>query len=179
MKSIIGGATVVLALICSDAIAADLWFFNGRCTDAIVKMGSPYEDMHNIRGTKIQCDSAILTELDNGRKLMQFTQKRGDRITPLGFAGTAYVRNEHQLLMLPIDRIYPRRAMGATPEETFAGAGNAIDGAEGACIFGNADLTKAAELSCVAKVENDKTKIIFRVVFTVSDVTIKRNMPMP
>ena len=48
--------------------------------------------------------------------------------------------------------------MGATPEETFAGAANAIDGAEGACIFGNADLTKATELSCVAKVENDKKK---------------------
>jgi hypothetical protein len=87
----------------------DLWFLNGRCTEGIVKQGSPYVDMRNIRGSAISCDAATITEMDNGRKLVQFAQKHG-KLLPPGFAGSEFKYTDGQYSLV-VDRIYPQRVV--------------------------------------------------------------------
>jgi hypothetical protein len=179
--------TILLAIALSvigfavirSAEATDLWMFDGLCTDALVKMGSPYEDMGRVKGTKVSCDAALLLELDNGRKLIQFAEKRGTQVTPLGFAGSSY-EPQGNMLRLTVDKIYPRRAMGASPEETFArSADGGISGAEGFCFFAARDFRNATDLSCIAKLENENQKFIFKAVFKINKVTYKPNVSSP
>jgi len=83
----------ILVLACPGASATDLWTFNGRCTEGIVKQAAPSVYMRNMRGAPIACDAASITELDNGRKLVQFVQKRG-KLNPPGFAGAEFKYTE-------------------------------------------------------------------------------------
>lgn len=153
----------------------DLWTFNGRCKEGLVKQGSPYVDMHNIRGTGISCDAASIMELDNGRKLVQFVQKRG-KVNPPGFAGTEfkYAGKNYSLI---VDRVYPQRILaGKTTEEIFSESAKTAIPAEGYCFFSDSDFSKLTEFSFVTKTENADTKIIYSVVFKVDDISVKRNL---
>jgi hypothetical protein len=141
---------VLLAGSCPGASAMDLWSFNGRCKEALVKQGSPYVEMHNIRGSPISCDAAFIMELDNGRKLVQFVQKRG-KVSPPGFAGSEfkYTGGNYSLI---VDRVYPQRILaGKTTEQTFSESARTAIPAEGYCFFSNSDFSKLTEFSCVTK----------------------------
>jgi hypothetical protein len=116
-------------------------------------------------------------ELDNGRKLIQFAEKRDTQSTPLGFSGSNY-EPQGKMIRMAIDRMYPRRSLGATPEETFAGSmSGAVNNAEGFCFFSTRDFRSADGVSCVSKIEDGKTKIVFKVDFAITNVTFKPNMP--
>ena len=109
---------ILLLGICHDALATDIWTFNGRCTVGVVKQAPPTVDMRNMRGSPIACDAASIMELDNGRKLVQFVQKRGE-LNPPGFAGSEFKYTEGNY-SLAVDRVYPQRALaGKTQEQIF------------------------------------------------------------
>lgn len=153
----------------------DIWTFNGSCKKGVVKQGSPYADMHNIRGSVIYCDAASIMELDNGRKLVQFVQKRGKLIPP-GFAGSEFKNTEGQYSLI-VDRVYPQRSVaGKTVDQNYSEATKTALPAEGYCFFSDPDFSKLTEFSCVTKTENADAKIIYSMVFHVDDISVKRNL---
>lgn len=165
----------IVLMISSAASAMDLWSFNGHCTEGVVKQATPSVDMTKMHGSAISCDAATIIELDNGRKLVQFAQKRGN-LSPPGFAGGQfkYTGNNYSLI---VDRVHPQRTLsGKTTEQIFSeGATSAIP-AEGYCFFSSSDFSKLTEFSCVTKTENADTKIVYRVLFKVDDISVKRNL---
>lgn len=165
----------IVLMISSAASAMDLWSFNGHCTEGVVKQATPSVDMTKMHGSAISCDAATIIELDNGRKLVQFAQKRGN-LSPPGFAGGQfkYTGNNYSLI---VDRVHPQRTLsGKTTEQIFSeGATSAIP-AEGYCFFSSSDFSKLTEFSCVTKTENADTKIVYRVLFKVDDIFVKRNL---
>jgi hypothetical protein len=165
----------ILVAACPGASAMDLWTFNGRCAEGVVKQAEPSVDMRNMRGSPITCDAASIMELDNGRKLVQFVQKRG-KLNPPGFAGAEFKYTEGNYSLI-VDRVYPQRTLaGKTTEQVFSeGAKSAIP-AEGYCFFSDPDFSKLTEFSCVTKTENADTKIVYRVSFKVDDISVKRNL---
>jgi hypothetical protein len=153
----------------------DLWSFNGRCQEAFVKQGSPYVDMHNIRGSPIDCNAASIIELDNGRRLVQFVQKRGTLMPP-GFAGGRFTDTEGPYSLI-VDRVYPQRSVaGKSLDQSYSDAEKTAMPAEGYCFFSNQDFSKLTEFSCTTKTENASRKIIYKVVFHVDDISVKRNL---
>jgi hypothetical protein len=153
----------------------DLWSFNGHCTEGTVKQATPSVDMTKMRGSGISCDAATIIELDNGRKLVQFVQKRGNLSSP-GFAGSQfkYTGNNYSLI---VDHVHPQRTLsGKTPEQIFSEGANSAIPAEGYCFFSNSDFSKLTEFSCVTKTENADTKIVYHVLFHVDDISVKRNL---
>ena len=151
----------------SAASAMDLWSLNGHCKEGShVKRGSPYIDMHNIRGAAIDCDLATITEMDNGRKLIQFVKLHGRVLSP-GFAGSEFKYTEGHYSLV-VDRLYPERAV--------AGKVTAVPANDGYCFFSDSDFSKLTEISCVAVTENSNTKIIYRIVFQIDDISVKRNL---
>jgi hypothetical protein len=173
---------IVADLLCtaSTAHASTVYFFDGACDqNSCIKVGSADLDFSNIKGAPIVCDAAVLVELSNGRELMQFTNKRGKNIGPLGFAGVGIDRHTNpKLALFPIDRIYPRQRLGPTPEETYSQGmnGTPINGAEGFCVFDKHSIDKSKSLSCVSKIEKNGTKTIFKVIFNVTKGSVIRNM---
>jgi hypothetical protein len=165
----------ILVAACPGASAMDLWTFNGRCAEGVVKQAEPSVDMRNMRGSPITCDGASIMELDNGRKLVQFVQKRG-KLNPPGFAGAEFKYTDGNYSLI-VDRVYPQRTLaGKTTEQVFGeGAKSAIP-AEGYCFFSDPDFSKLTEFSCVTKTENADTKIVYRVSFKVDDISVKRNL---
>jgi hypothetical protein len=153
----------------------DVWTFNGHCEEGVVKQGSPYVDMQKMRGSGISCDAASIMELDNGRKLVQFIQKRG-RINPPGFAGSDLKYTEEHYSLV-VDRVYPQRTLaGKTSEQILSESAKTAIPAEGYCFFSDSDFSKLTEFSCVSKTENADTKIVYRVSFKVDDISVKRNL---
>jgi hypothetical protein len=165
----------IFALACPSASAMDLWTFNGRCTEGVVKQAPPSVDMRNMRGSPVSCDAASISELDNGRKLVQFVQKRG-KLNPPGFAGAEFKYTEGNYSLV-VDRVYPQRTLvGKSTEQIFSeGAKSAIP-VEGYCFFSDSDFSKLTEFSCVTKTENTDAKIVYRVSFKVDDISVKRNL---
>jgi hypothetical protein len=165
----------ILALACPSVSAMDLWTLNGHCMVGVVKQAPPSVDMRDMRGSAISCDAASIMELDNGRELVQFVQKRG-KLNPPGFAGAEFKYTEGNYSLI-VDRVYPQRTLsGKTTEQIFSeGAKSAIP-AEGYCLFSNSDFSRLTEFSCVSKTENAETKIVYRVSFTVDDISVKRNL---
>ncbi len=165
----------ILASAPLSASAMDLWTFNGRCVDGVVKQAPPTVDMQSMRGSPISCDAASIMELDNGRKLVQFVQKQG-KLNPPGFAGDElkYTKGKYSLI---VDRVYPQRTLAGKSREQILneGAKTAIP-AEGYCFFSVSDFSKLTDFSCVTKTENADTKIIYRVSFKVDDISVKRNL---
>jgi hypothetical protein len=100
---------IVLSVSPATASAMDLWSFNGRCTEGAVKQAIPSVDMTKMRGSAISCDAATIVELDNGRKLVQFVQKRGN-LSPPGFGGGQfkYTGNNYSLI---VDHVHPQRRL--------------------------------------------------------------------
>jgi hypothetical protein len=177
MRYLLPSMSVLALFFYSNASAMDLWSFNGRCKEGVVKQGSPYVDMHNIRGSPIYCDAATLMELDNGRKVMQFVQKSGTLMPP-GFAGGEFKDTEGHYSLI-VDRVYPQRSIvaGKSIDQLRRDAEKTAIPADGYCFFSDRDFSKLTEFSCVTKTENVDTKIIYTVVFDVADISIKRNMP--
>jgi hypothetical protein len=76
---------LLLVFLCDiPASAATAWFFDGQCYNSHVKWGTLDQDLTKEAGDPIHCDKAILIELRNGRKLINFTTGRG----VFGFRGT-------------------------------------------------------------------------------------------
>jgi hypothetical protein len=48
---------------------------------------------------------------------------------------------------------------------------------EGFCFFTNSDFSKLTNLSCIAKFEDRRSKILYKTRFNVADITVKRNIP--
>jgi hypothetical protein len=167
---------ILVAVLCRSASATDLWTFNGRCKDSYVKQGSPWVDMTNIRGSAVSCDAAsIITELDNGRILVQFVQKRG-KMMPPGFAG-GELKNTEGNYSLIVDRVYQQRPLVGKPtEQIYSEGGKTSIPAEGYCSFGDSDFSKLTSFYCLAKTINVDTKIVHKVVFLVDDILVKRNL---
>jgi len=114
-------------------------------------------------------------ELDNGRKLVQFVQKRG-KVNPPGFAGGQFKITEGKYSLL-VDRVYPQRSLSdKTADQDYGEAAKTALPAEGYCFFSDSDFSKLTEFSCVTKKENVDTKIIYSIVFYVDDISIKRNL---
>lgn len=124
---------LLLEFLCrSSASAATAWLFDGQCYNSHVKWGTLDEDLTKEAGDPIHCDKAVLIELRNGRKLINFTTGRG----VLGFAGPGIDRQVNPTMaVLPIDRIYPiRDIQGMSRNEVVAGGAKregALEGAEG------------------------------------------------
>lgn len=100
---------------------------------------------------------AVLFELKNGRKLMQFVTGLG----VLGFAGAVLDRTNPTMTLLPIDRLHPIRDIGTSSDEQLARASTgegALDGAEGSCFFEAKDLMAVKAIACVSKYENGNIK---------------------
>jgi hypothetical protein len=165
----------ILVLTCPCASAMDLWTFNGGCTEGVMKQAPPSVDMRNMRGSPVSCDAASIAELDNGRKLVQFVQKRG-KLNPPGFAGAEF-KYTNGNYSLAVDRVYPQRTLaGKTVEQIFSESAKSAIPAEGYCLFSGPDFSSLTQFSCVSKTENADTKIIYRVSFTVTDISVKRNL---
>jgi hypothetical protein len=149
----------------------DLWYLSGHCEDSLVKQGSPFADLHNIRGTDIYCDVATLTQLENGRTIVQFVQRGGKLFGP-GFAGSAFNYTEGHYALI-VDRVYPlRRITGKSAEQIYKEA--VPSPAAGYCFFSDSDFSKLTDLSCVTKTESAETKNIFTVAFKVGAISFKR-----
>ena len=106
--------------------------------------------MTRFAGEPISCNQAVFMSLPNGRKVINFLKGGGTGL--LGFSGELLdQKNNPKLLALPVDRIYPIRDLGATPEEICrrgsAGEG-VLDHAQGFCFFSSHDLVDTDELSC-------------------------------
>ena len=165
----------IVLMMSPGASAMDPWSFNGRCTEGVVKQATPSVDLTKMRGSAISCDAATIIELGNGRKLVQFAQKRGN-LSPPGFAGGQFkfTGNNYSLI---VDRVHPQRTLsGKTPEQIFSEGATSAVPAEGYCFFSNSDFSKLTEFSCVTKTENADTKIVYRLLFKVDDVSVKRNL---
>jgi hypothetical protein len=165
----------ILVLACPRASAMDLWTFNGRCTEGVVKQAPPAVDMRNIRESPVPCDAASIAEFDNGRKLVQFVQKHG-KLNPPGFAGAEFKYTEGSYSLI-VDRVYPQRSLvGKTTEQIFSESANSAISAEGYCFFSDSDFSRLTEFSCVSKTENANTKVVYRLSFKVDDISVKRNL---
>ena len=143
-----------------------------------MKSGPDEADLGKLQGAPIACDvGVLLTALPNGHSIMQFSLRRGEKVGPLGFGGTAISHTANRnFAVLPVAHIYPRKRLGASPEETYADAlgGKPLDG-EGFCFFGQ-DIAKSTSVDCVSKVESRGEKIVFTVRFKVDKVSIEKNL---
>jgi hypothetical protein len=175
LSMVFGPGFFCAAVFCPAASAKDLWTFNGICKESVVKEGAPAVDMSGAPGTAISCDAATITELDNGRRLVQFVQKTGEMLPP-GFAGGEfkYVRGGFSLIL---DRVTPQRLLaGKQPDQIAGEAGKTAMPAEGYCVFGSADFSRLTEFSCETRTENAGTKILYSISFKVDDISVKRNV---
>jgi hypothetical protein len=160
---------------CTSASAATAYFFKGQCHDSRVKVGTLDADLRVEAGDPIHCETAVLIELKNGRKLMQFLTGLG----VLGFAGGTLDRSTNPTLtLLPIDRLYPIRDLGTSSDEQFETASKgegALDGAEGFCFFEPKDLARVRSLSCVSKYVHGDIRTVHSIQMNVRkvDKTIK------
>jgi hypothetical protein len=174
-------AAVVFLIIGGDAVASDLWTFEGRCTSGVVKQARPTVDLSKLRGSEITCDAATIIELDNGRKLVQFVQKRG-KVGPLGFAGNKLNYTDGNYVLL-IDRVHPQHRVhpqqglaGKSTDQIFQESATPAMPSEGYCFFSNSDFSKLTEFACVSKTENADSKIIYRIAFNVDSVSVKHGL---
>jgi len=132
--------------------------------------------MTRFAGEPISCNQAVFMTLPNGRKMINFLT--GGGTIPLGFSGEFLDRkSDPKLLTFPVDRIYPIRDLGTTPEEIWrrgsTGEG-VLDHAEGFCFFSSHDLVDTDELSCgVGQVSGNK-KITYYMMMKVA-----RARPVP
>ena len=161
------------------AQAATAYFFSGTCRDSRVKIGKLEDDLAKEPGDPIHCDVAVLLELKNGRKLMQFVTGIG----ALGFSGATLDQNTNpNMVILPVDRLYPVRDLGTTAEEQLkrsSQAEGAIDDVEGYCFFQPKKLARVTSLSCVTKYEKRGIKTVHSIKMDVRKVTRKTNFPDP
>jgi hypothetical protein len=147
------------------AFAETMWFFEGICDESTVKQESPEKDFSKIEGRKLNCEFGVLIEIQNGRKLIQFTNAE----YLFGFAGGDIdkVSNEN-FAMMPIDRIFlPRNIKIETPRPE-----DILDNAEGICFLSK-ELQKSKEISCVSKYEESNIKYVFNIHMIVRKVTRK------
>jgi hypothetical protein len=157
--------------------AATAWFFQGQCYDARVKWGTLDEDLRDEQGDPIHCLRAVLLELRNGRKLVNFITGRGI----LGFAGSGIDRETNpSLSIIPLDRIYPILDVeGMNSREAIEQSSKSgLDGAEGFCFF-DKEIGHTSELSCVSKYESSNKKTVYSIKMKVQSVTKKANFPEP
>ena len=160
------------------AEAAPAWFFKGQCKDSRVKRGDVSDDLRVQSGDPIHCDVAVLMILRNGRILLQFHTGTG----VLGFAGPLLDRqtNKNNVAGIPVDKIYPIRDLGMTPQEIFKNStrseGVLDQGVEGICLLNNKDLKLVRNISCISKYEMDNKKTVYRVDINVTNVD-KVNIP--
>ena len=152
------------------ASAMDLWTFRGACKNSTVKQSSSPVDN---RGSAISCDAGFIMELDNGRKLVQFGLKQSELVPP-GFAGGAFkYLDGHYALVL--DTVYPQRVIaGKTAEQIYSETTKSAMPADGNCFFSDANFSKLTEISCFAEIESEDTKILYNLIFEISDITVKR-----
>jgi len=161
-----------LAIVYSSPAAAAIgWFFKGQCYDSYLKSGSTNADLRDFPPDVIRCEVAVLTELKNGRKLMNFVSGRG----VLGFSGSVIgPLPNRNTLGIPIDRIYPIRDLGMDASEILKRASEgegALKNADGFCFFEpGVNLAKTKNLSCISKFEDEKRKIVYRVLMKVDHV---------
>jgi hypothetical protein len=154
-----------------------MWFFDGKCYNSRLKIGTPEDDMTKDAGDPISCKVAVLMELDNGRKLVQFVTGTG----PLGFSGNEIdkVTND-KMAILPINRILPVRDMGTDPKEIYRRSSRGegiLDGAEGFCFFGAKDIKSSDGISCISKYEKGHKKMVYSISMKVTHVEKKFFIP--
>lgn len=161
------------------AKADTMWFFEGECHDSRVKWGTPVDDMSKEPGDPIHCDKAVLMELANGRKLMQFVTGLG----VLGFSGREIdkVTND-KMAFIPIDTIHTIRDLGTKSGEIYDRSSKGegmLRGVEGFCFFQAKDIKSSDSVSCVSKYEHDNKKAVYSVQMKVNKVSKKLLLPTP
>jgi hypothetical protein len=174
-------ASIGLTLCLSTNIvkADTMWFFEGNCHDSRVKWGTISDDMTKETGDPIHCNKAVLIELANGRKLMQFVTGLG----VLGFSGREIdkVTND-KMSFIPIDTIHPIRDLGTKSDEIYDRSSKGegmLRGVEGFCFFQAKDIKSSDSVSCVSKYENGNKKAVYSVQMKVSKVSKKLILPAP
>jgi hypothetical protein len=99
----------VVGLHSAAAAEAGTYDYPATCTGSFSKQGKDVSKLPfaAITGsTPIQCDSLILSILDNGHALVQII-KTGTGLGPLGFAGDGLKDSiELNFVILPLSRIY-------------------------------------------------------------------------
>ena len=121
-KLILIAAMTILGVLSANAQSPPpsikLWFFKGECTSSYSKKGKPTDDMRAMRGDEINCKGGNLSELANGRKLIQFAGTKGI----FGFAGPLLdASTNSQRLIMPIDKIYTMLDdTGLTPQQILS-----------------------------------------------------------
>jgi hypothetical protein len=168
---------ILIMIFCPGASAADLWTFNGTCEHSDVRQGPPLvKQWQDEPGPAISCDSVSITQLDNGRVLVQFARKAGEMLLP-GFAGgrLGYIEGSYTLI---IDRVYPQRPLaGKQPDQIEGEAAQTAMPAGGYCYFGIPDFSRLKALACVASTRNADTKFLYSFFFQIDDISVKRDVP--
>lgn len=136
---------------------ATTYFYPATCHDSRSKQGEQSDDLTKQTGRTVNCDSVVLSLLDNGNVQVQFAQKTGN-LSPLGFAGAGidYEINP-ALATIPLARIYlPHSNNPNTPQ--------VVDGIEGYCFLeGKINIRSLSSISCAAKMEIGPQKLIYKI----------------
>lgn len=150
--------TCSLALAASSTTAsAKSYLYQASCAGSYQKQGEQSDDLTLVSGRPILCDGIVLALLDNGRVLIQFSNKASN-ITPLGFAGSGLDHDFNpNMVTLPIERIY-------LPHASSPNAPQTVGGVEGYCFLdGQQNIRRLSGITCVSKFEIGTQKLIYHI----------------
>ena len=150
-------AFTLLAIAEFSPAMASSYVYDAICTNSYSKQGEQQDDLTKQSGKPIKCDSAVLSLLDNGRVLLQVSEKKG-KLTPLGFSGAGLDFDTNpNFITLPLQSIY-------LPHSTGTGNPEKIEGIEGFCFLdGKANLRALTSATCVAKIEIGTQRLVYHV----------------
>lgn len=155
---------VALLFGVSMPAAAATYAYDATCGDSVSKQGDQNADLTKDPGSPIRCTGITLSQLDNGRILIQILEKTS-HLTPLGFSGSSWdYEINPSFVTLPIERI-------ALPHATNPGVAQMVSGVEGFCFLdGSLNIKKLSSVACTAKIEIGPQKLIYRVAAHINGV---------
>ena len=148
---------VAIAAILSSAQAgAATYAYEAICSESTSKQGEMSSDLSKQKGIPLTCDSVVISFMQNGTVMVQFSNKKSS-VTPYGFSGGPidYDINPN-MSTVPLKRVYIPHS--SNPEKA-----QVMDGIEGYCfISGKFNLKSLSGVSCVSKMEIGTQKLIFK-----------------
>jgi len=162
----------------NTASASTMWLIQGKCQSSVIKTGTTTEDLGNIKGKAINCDTAVLVRLDNGRYIFNFSAgflKSLPGSYMFGFSGgNLDMQSNKAMAILNIDTIYPKsdpKDDPVTVQRKMSTGETALKNSEGFCFFSDKNLEQSKSLSCVVKNEINNNKIIYKIEMQVATFT--------
>jgi hypothetical protein len=138
----------------SPAHVIDFYGFNAECSNSNYKEGPYSVDITNENGTPITCDGVLISSLDNGHIMVDFSNKKKKApVITFGSNGVIETLNA-KTMKLPLQRIYI---------PVLGGQSTSIDLVDGACFFPNTtiDADKMRNISCFAVIANTNQRTVF------------------